>query len=1697
MTSIGSNAFFGCGKLTTVTVKNATPVSLSSDVFPSRTSITLVVPEGCKEAYAAADYWKEFKEILEGNAYQGVEINGICYNLFDDGFKATVVANTTSKYSGSVDIPESVTYEGNAYQVTSIGEQAFYYCSGLTSVTIPSGVTSIGEYAFQNCSGLTSITIPNCMTSIDYNAFDGCNTLTTVTVESATPISFGWYVFPNRVNSILIVPEGSKEAYAAADYWKEFKEITEGNVYSGVEIDGICYNLMDDGFKATVVAYATSKYSGNITIPESVTYEGNTYQVTSINGRAFYDCQSLSSVIIPSSVASIGDYAFLNCYRLNTITVKNATPISINSNVFYTYKDAILVVPEGSKNAYAAADTWKNFFITDKNVYKGVEIDGICYDLIDKATVIQNTTSACSGSITIPESVTYEGYSYQVTAIDYRAFYNCSGLTAITIPSSVTSIGSSAFYNCSGLTAITIPSSVTSIDSYAFEYCSKLTSIDIPSSVTSIGDYAFRGCSKLSTVTVENATPISISSDVFSNRSNATLFVPNGCKDAYAAADFWKDFKYIIEKNSEAITFADATVKALCVENWDTNGDDELSMEEAATVTSIGTVFKGNSSITSFDELQYFTMLSSISSEAFCNCSSLTSVTIPNNVTSIGSSAFYGCSKLTSIDIPSSVTSIGSSAFSGCNGLTSVTIPSSVTDIGDYAFSNCSGLTSISVESGNVNFDSRDNCNAIIRESDNTLIAGCKNTIIPSSVTSIGNYAFYGCSKLTSIDIPSSVTSIGSSAFYGCKGLTAITIPSSVTSIGDDAFSRCSGLTAITIPSSVTSIGSYTFYSCSGLTSVTIPSSVTSIGSSAFYSCSGLTAITIPSSVTDIGDYAFSNCSGLTSVTIPSSVTSIGSSAFYGCSKLTTVVVENASPVEISSYVFSSRKNATLYVPAGSKAAYEAADYWKEFNLIVENKNIAFADATVKALCVAKWDTNGDGEMSMAEAAAVTDLGNAFCGNTAITSFDELKYFTGLTALGVSVEGLGEITADKVQGFYGCTSLTSVTIPNNVTSLGDYAFNGCSSLTSVTVRWTKPVTITEQCFTNRANATLNVPAGSAEAYAAADYWKEFGSTAADNNIVFADDIVRNLCVTAWDTDEDGGLSEAEAAAVTDLGKVFSENSEITSFNELQYFTGLTEIGSRTFYSCSGLTSVTIPSSVTSIGSSAFYSCSGLTSVTIPSSVTSIGVHTFEYCSGLTAITIPSSVTSIGDDAFRNCSGLTSISVESGNVNFDSRDNCNAIIRKSDNTLIAGCKNTIIPSSVTYIGSSAFEGCSGLTSITIPSSVTEIGSSAFEGCSGLTSITIPSSVTSIDYCAFQYCSGLTSITIPSSVTYIGSWAFYGCSKLTTVVVKNASPVEISSYVFSSRKKATLYVPAGSKAAYEAADYWKEFKEIIEYEELEINGAGKLWDFTKGLSAETIANLNADTDKWETNGTDDEGNTNNWLNVTNQGATSYWTANGVKIEELNGLKFDIGSYTRNSIHVATTKLRLTRANTVITFPKLRNGQKIKISGRSANAKATDRGIAAVQSHLQFLPDESSPQTDGKCIFLGQNVEGSEVDYTFVWKVETESTEGVDVQFQLISGGIDFKRFEITSADDATADYVLGDVNGNGGVDIGDAVSIVNYLVGKESTTFVEKAADTNKNGQIDIGDAVTIVNFLVGKTESLSRTIGVEQNEREPQ
>ena len=673
---------------------------------------------------------------------------------------------------------------------------------------------------------------------------------------------------------------------------------------------------------------------------------------------------------------------------------------------------------------------------------------------------------------------------------------------------------------------------------------------------------------------------------------------------------------------------------------------------------------------------------------AFSDCTGLTTVIIPNSVTSIGNDAFKGCTNLTSITIPDSVTSIGSSALSGCSSLTSIIIPDSVTSIGSAAFYDCTSLTNITIPEGvtSIGYSTFGYCGSLT------------SINIPDSVTSIGSAAFYGCAGLTSITIPDSVTSIGYEAFLGCDSLVSITIPfvgtdkdgtsgthfgyifgaslsssnssyvptslktvvvtgcssignrafngctnltsvtilDGITSIGERAFQGCTGLTSITMPNSVTTIGYGAFSGCTSLTSITIPDSVISVGSYAFEDCTGLTSIMIPDGVTSIGDYAFYNCTGLTSITISDSVTSIGNHAFYNCTGLTNVEIPD-SVTSIGSGAFYNCTGLTcitLPFVGNTKDGTSHTHFGHIFNAYRYSDNGEYVPASLKTVIIT--------------------------GGSAIDSY----------------------------AFSGCTGLTSIVIPDSVTSIGENAFKECTSLNAV--------------------------------------------------------YISNLAV--WCQIEFGSIY---ANPMSYGGYLYVDGELLT---ECVVPDDITAILDYTFSGCTSLKSVTVPEGVMSIGRSAFRDCTSITSITVSDSVTSIGYSAFQGCKNLTSITIPfvgASKDGTGDTYFGYIFGTSNYSNHKG-------------------YLPASLKTVVITGGNT-IDDHAFEGCTGLTSITISNSVTSIGINAFSGCTSLTNIIIPDGVATIGYGAFSGCTSLTSIAIPNSVTSIGRATFNGCTSLSSLTI----------------------------------------------------------------------------------------------------------------------------------------------------------------------------------------------------------------------------------------------------------------------------------------------------------------------------------------
>ncbi len=1046
--------------------------------------------------------------------------------------------------------------------------------------------------------------------------------------------------------------------------------------------------------------------------------------------------QSIKQEVIQTAPVTTKDYnTFVGWYSDPTLqeSTKISFPYTPTANVTLyakwsvNFTEGLQLTLQTTTNTYAVTGyTGTESVIIIPAEYKGLDVTAINARAFEGNTMITD--------VTIPNSV---------ITIGLGAFSECYNIETVDMSDQLQILGASAFSNCTKLVSVDLPNTLINIGGEAFFGCMKLKELYLSNELENIGTNIIRGCNSLEKLTLPGRiTLISLVGDAIENIPStlSEIIVANGsesvCNRMLYNCDFVKKLTVPDSVNSigesafEGCLIENVTIPTVVIPHL------PKTALKTATITSGNSIennaFKNSSNLVS---VSIPNSVTSIGSSAFSDCTSLTNITIPNSVTSIGISAFSDCTSLTSITIPNSVTSIGDEAFRGCDSLTSITIPNSVTSIGNRAFRNCTSLTSVT---------------------------------IPNSVTSIGTGAFYNCTRLTSVTIPNSVTSIGSGAFNGCTSLESITlpfvgatkdgtsntlfgyifgassnsnnansVPSSLktvvitggTRIDNYAFRNCTSLTSVTIPSSVTSIGNYAFEGCTSLTSITVdknntaycdidgnlynkdgktliqyaigkkdtsfsvPNCVTSIGSGAFNGCTSLTSITIPSSVTSISSFAFSNCTSLTSVTIPNSVTSIGSGAFNGCTSLESITL----PFVGASKSATSASDSTLFGYIFGTSSYTGGVATEQYY-----KSVSYATYYIP---------------SSLKTVTVTE-GNILYG-----------------------------------AFYNCSGLTSITIPNSVTSIGEDAFRDCTSLTAVYI-----TDIAAWCNIEFASSTAN------PLYYA-------------NNLYLNGELVTNLVIPD----------------------------------------GVTEIKGMAFYDCSSLTSVTIPNSVTSIGEDAFYRCTSLTSVyitdiaawcnisfagyyatplcyannlylngelvtnlVIPEGVTEIKNFAFSGYESLKSITIPSSVTTIGNYAFYWCSSLESITLPFVGATKDGTSNTHfgyifgASSYSYNDDYVPASLKTVVITGGTSIGNYAFYNCFSLTSVTIPNSVTSIGYGAFYGCDSLTSVTIPNSVKSIGTEAFYNCDSITSVTIPNSVTSIGSSAFSACTSLTIYCEAESKP-----------------------------------------------------------------------------------------------------------------------------------------------------------------------------------------------------------------------------------------------------------------------------------------------------------------------------------
>lgn len=1104
---------------------------------------------------------------------------------------------------------------------------------------------------------------------------------------------------------------------------------------------GIYYNIT--GNNTVEVTYSdrdNNTYSGSVSIPETVTNNGTEYSVTKIGEYAFQG-SAVTSVSMPECITSIGQYACNECGSLETV-----------------------VLP------------------TNLDDFSGWCIFRNCRNL---------------KNIAIPENV---------TEIPNGTFINCSSLTAITIPQGVSEIGSNAFYGCSSLTSIEIPEGVEYLYEQVFYGCTALESVKLPQNLLQIGNNCFYKCGALSDISLPSSIEI-IAEGAFYNCENlASPTLPASLRTLGKSA-----FQYC--RNITTIVLPDgvAYIPGLCF--YGCSSLESVTIPESLTTLGDGAF----SSCQSLKAIKIPSKVTAIPDYCFFACSSLESVTIPEGVTTIGSGAFQSCN-LNALTLPSTITSIGNYAFGKNNNLQSIicsaTIPPT---LGDNAFSN--GITpSIKVPISSIavykqangwkdfsNYYGGDVVNngityrinekdatitaaeatlteanipsvvefegnqyPVIKINDNVFAGNTNLTAVtlPAGLVEIGNDAFSGCKNLESVTLPESLKTFGSNAFESCKSLKAIKIPSGVTAIPSSCFRECSSLESVTISEGVTSIAGFVFYHCNlnaltlpesletigryafdsnrSLKSVNIPAKVKTIGERAFSYC-GLTDLVIPEGVQTIGDYAFEDNS-LQNLTLPSTITSIGNKAFLYNNNLQSITCNAATPPTLGDNAFSSGIMSDVKVPLASIAAYRKAYGWKDFSNYYGGEEIIDGVAY-------RIDDKG----AYVQAAIMTESEVSLAENVA---FEGAQY------------PLYKI-ADKA--FAGNGSITLVTVPATVETIGSNAFDGVT-YPIIKIKATTPPVLASKL----PMLSAIVPPASVKAYKAANYWKDMTiigegkndievTTSATVDLTEAimtqakitpasvtsikvygpltnDDII-NALNTNMRSCYAIDLSDAEIEALPDG----AFNGKI-GLLEISLPAGLKAIGNNAFNGCFALRNeVTIPAGVETIGSNAFAGCRNAKfNPALPETLTAIGDYAFQNCANLYAVTLPASLQTIGDHAF-----------EASNV-----------------------QEAVLPAGLKTIGAYAFRKCSNITRVTLPDGLTTLGEGAFQQCEALVTADLmnPMDITSIPRYAFDGCSGLRNVYLPFFIEAVGDYAFRGCASLRQI--QFVAPTKtIGAYAFS--------------------------------------------------------------------------------------------------------------------------------------------------------------------------------------------------------------------------------------------------------------------------------------------------------------------------
>lgn len=1178
------------------------------------------------------------------------------------------------------------------------------------------------------------------------------------------------------------------------------------------------------GVKAPIVGIGKRAFYGR----DLITRIELSKNVAFIDGEAFTGT-SLEELYVTASLHEVDKTAFDDCpyvfYKENGITFLPS--LESQHCLLYAYSSSALSFPTDCEAVLAQ---------TPDNVQISGELD------LSKCTYLPN--AAFKGQkgitkVTLGEGLTelgpsaFEGCSAlaevaggpKSIAVNERTFASCSALTKI--EPLLAKVEGQAFLNNLLLNEFDFDPEIDKIASSAFESCIAIQTLKIPAKVTFIGENAFKGCVNLASLAYDAIDCVNAGSEakpVFEGcASLATLTLGEG-----------------------VTSLPDRLFATLPI----------AELKLPASLEKIGNrCFAENEALASIDFAEGLTL---IGNEAFLDCPLLEELAFPASLIEVRDRAFEGCVKVATISLPSSLKTIGASAFAALPSLTDLIIPENVTAIGENAFASCENLKSVHWNAKKVTiagseqkpiFASCDKLDTVaFGETAQALpayafagLSALEEVTIPSSITELEDHvfassalttvnweatnitsfgkqgisAFMGASSLTTFafsdeitEIPafflngfssienlvfgenSKLVTIGQDAFNGCSGLVSLTLPSLVKTIDNSAFKDCSSLVTLPYGTKIETIGDSAFEGCAKLTSLPLPSSLKTIGASAFKGCAAVASLTLPESLTSIGDWAFMGLSAVESLEIPSSVQTIGTGALSGWKSLATLNLAYAGRSKAEENLTSQSLLGYIFGNEDYDGSYHV---WQSYDEEGHGGSF-YLPATLKTLTVREKLYPG----SLHGASALENV-TILCKDIPALQMEGNTKLKNLT-LSNELESIG------ASAFASCSSLTSISFPASLKTIGAKAFRG-SGLTALTIPSTIE-TIGDEAF--RECASL------ASASFSADI------TVGKN--VFTD------CSSLTSMTGTGSVVKAIPVSVTEfhyLGGSFASDTfygGACGIKTLYVGKDVTEIPYRGFRGATSLESIVFEEGGTEnlfIAESAFYG-TGLKSLTILNRVNKIGSTAFAACS-LTEITTGTVAIELGNSVFSNCGALATV-----NWNYESATcytqqfglfdaspfaNCpslksivfGASVKEVPNCIARGVTSLTgitLSEGVVSIFSQAFQGCTGLTTVTLPESLLNIYEYAFKGCTGLEALPASATLQTIAKEAFAGCTGFKSVTLPSSMKTLGDLAFQNCTGITSISVSGdianfgSAPfdgcLDIADFTFDCKAVPSMYI-----------------------------------------------------------------------------------------------------------------------------------------------------------------------------------------------------------------------------------------------------------------------------------------------------------------